>query len=86
MTPDEACAELGVSRGATRDEIREAFRRRARLVHPDRHPEATTVDRAQLSARFDRARRARDVLENSTAGPLGFDEFVAWTDAAGFGG
>lgn len=123
MTLDEARAHLGVDRGATVEEIRDAFRRRARAVHPDLHPSADPVDRARLGREFDAAREARDVLVRYTSGPtrtppaepqsradrtsarshpspprpeqkrrsppprvtMRFDEFVAWTDAAGFG-
>lgn len=149
MTLDEARDCLSVERGASVEQIQEAFRSRAREVHPDRHPHASPDDRAALSAEFDRARRARDALvqwaryantpfqghapQGATAhttrtttppqsepqpapGPTGepateplprprarprtsesrrpspepervtmrFDEFVAWTDAAGF--
>nr|WP_243073794.1 DnaJ domain-containing protein [Microbacterium sp. SS28] len=40
MTLDEARAHLGVPAAATVDEIRDAFRRRARALHPDLHPDA----------------------------------------------
>lgn len=62
MTLDEAREALGLARGAGVDEIRDAFRRRAREVHPDRHPLADDAMRAQLGHAFDRARRARDIL------------------------
>lgn len=62
MTLDEARDCLSVERGASVEQIQEAFRSRAREVHPDRHPHASPTDRAALSAEFDRARRARDAL------------------------
>ncbi|WP_082561599.1 DnaJ domain-containing protein [Microbacterium sp. Root61] len=122
MTLDEARAHLGVTPAATVDEIRDAFRRQARALHPDLHPEANPVDRARLGREFHNAREARDILVRYTGDPLRrpapdrphpqpstprrpapaeptranraappprvtmrFDEFVAWTDAAGFG-
>lgn len=132
MTLDEARAHLGVSPAATVDEIRDAFRRRARALHPDLHPSADHDDRARLGREFNSAREARDILIRYTSDPLRrphpafrppatpkqsaepesqarpraprtetqtppnssapppqvtmrFDEFVAWTDAAGFG-
>jgi hypothetical protein len=144
MTLDEARHCLGVSSGVSADDIREAFRRKARDIHPDRHPHADAASRTQLARDFDRAREARDILvrytldplrkpppekqepkderrrestyshahagtgerterarapgaassattdsESDTRGPaprvtMRFDEFVAWTDAAGF--
>ena len=62
MRLDEARGTLGVVRGATVAEIRDAFRRRAREVHPDRHPSADAATRRQLGREFDRAREARDIL------------------------
>lgn len=149
MTLDDARECLGVARSASTDEIRGAFRRVARTVHPDRHTDAGPEERARLAREFDRARTARDVLlrfarydtpqpapadrrsarasgttstprpqsrpaasasrpTTSTDAPprararprtsesrrpetsaprvtLRFDEFVAWSDAAGFG-
>ncbi len=126
MTLDEARTCLGVTAGASVEEIREAFRRAARAVHPDRHPAADAARRASLGLEFDRAREARDILVRYTSDPLRtpaqppaeatptahqtrrgarasrpaaprrettappqrvtlrFDEFIAWTDAAGF--
>ncbi|WP_137843738.1 DnaJ domain-containing protein [Microbacterium sp. 2FI] len=126
MTLDEARAHLGVSAAATVDEIRDAFRRRARALHPDLHPDADDAARARLGQEFHNAREARDILVRYISNPLRkrapvppeqkpahpstgprtgppepaeskpstrtpprvtmrFDEFVAWTDAAGFG-
>lgn len=62
MTLDEARDTLAVARGASVDEIRDAFRLRAREVHPDRHPSADDARRRQLGLEFDRAREARDIL------------------------
>lgn len=66
MTLDEARTTLGVHRGASIDEIRDAFRRRAREVHPDRHPSASDARRRELGRDFDRAREARDILVRFT--------------------
>lgn len=126
MTLDEARAHLGVTAAATVDEIRDAFRRRARALHPDLHPNAHPDDRARLGREFNNVREARDILVTHTSDPLRkrhpahqpsaasqqtaqaqaprteaprqttpssppprvtmrFDEFVTWTDTAGFG-
>lgn len=125
MTLDEARAHLGVTSAATVDEIREAFRRRARALHPDLHPDADSEHRARLGRDFHNVREARDILVRHISDPLRksapdrsesepprhsappqgtrpsanqtprperpprvtmrFDEFVAWSDAAGFG-
>lgn len=69
MTLDEARDSLGVSRAATVEEIRDAFRRRAREVHPDRHPSADAAQRARFAREFDRAREARDILVRFTGEP-----------------
>lgn len=66
MTLDEAREALGVVRGASVAEIRDAFRRRAREVHPDRHPSEDDARRRQLGREFDRAREARDILVKFT--------------------
>ena len=62
MTLDEARAILGVARGASHADIRDAFRHRARLVHPDAHPTVSAAQRNDFARQFDRAREARDIL------------------------
>ncbi|MFH8250203.1 DnaJ domain-containing protein [Microbacterium sp. B2969] len=69
MTLDEARQCLDLEHGATVDEIRQAFRRRARIVHPDRHPDAGPEELRTLEAEFDRAREARDILIRFTQDP-----------------
>ena len=69
MTLDEARETLGVTRGASVTEIRDAFRRRAREVHPDRHPSEDDARRRQLGREFDRAREARDILVKFASDP-----------------
>ncbi len=43
---------LGLPPGAQVDEIKRAYRRLARTVHPDLHPGATDEERRALQARF----------------------------------
>ena len=62
MTLEEARMILGVVRGASHTSVRDAFRRRARQVHPDSHPTASAAQREGLAREFDRAREARDIL------------------------
>jgi curved DNA-binding protein CbpA len=50
-------AELGISPGATADEVRAAYRRRAKEHHPD-----LAVDPSAAEARMKRINQARDVL------------------------
>lgn len=51
---------LGVSRDASEDEIKKAFRRRARELHPDVNP-----DDPEAEARFKEAAEAYEVLSNA---------------------
>jgi DnaJ domain len=69
MTLEEARRYLDLQRGATVEEIRQAFRRRARMVHPDRHPDAGPDELRTLEAEFNRAREARDILVRFTLDP-----------------
>jgi curved DNA-binding protein CbpA len=52
-------AVLGVTRAASPDEIRGAYRRAARASHPDLHP-----DDATAGARFKRVQLAYEVLDD----------------------
>ena len=70
MTLDEAREHLGLTATATVAEIRDAFRRKARAVHPDLHPDATPADHARLGRAFDHAREARDILVRYTSDRL----------------
>jgi hypothetical protein len=59
--PADAYSVIGVAPGASRAEIRRAYRRRALEVHPDIAGSDTTADMADLNA-------ARDVLLERTPG------------------
>jgi curved DNA-binding protein CbpA len=50
-------SELGVSRGATADEVRKSFRKLAKAHHPDRNP-----GDAKAEERFKRVSAAFDIL------------------------
>jgi hypothetical protein len=53
---------LGLSPGADVPEIKQAYRRLARAVHPDLHPDATDGERRVLAARFNAITEAYRVL------------------------
>lgn len=48
----EALALLGLGPGALPDEIKRAYRARARQLHPDHHPHATPAEHKVLTERF----------------------------------
>ncbi len=48
----EAYALLGLIPGATPEQIKSAYRRLARELHPDVHPQASAVERNALATRF----------------------------------
>ena len=58
-SPPDYYARLGVRPSASADEIREAYRKKARETHPDRNPEDPNA-----SDRFQRVQRAYQVLRN----------------------
>ena len=58
----DAYSLLGVSRDADAAEIRRAFRRLARELHPDCHPEATSDERRSLALRFAQVAAAYQAL------------------------
>jgi len=53
---------LGLAPGAEESEIKRAYRRLARAVHPDLHPDATDGERRVLAARFSALTEAYRVL------------------------
>lgn len=61
--------ELGVSRNATQDEIKRAYRKLAAQYHPDRNP-----DDASAEARFKSVNQANQVLGDAKKRAL-YDEF-----------
>jgi molecular chaperone DnaJ len=79
---------LGISRDATPDDIKRAYRRLARLLHPD-----TGHGDAGSEARFKEVARAYEVLSDpdkrrlyDAYGPAGVEGATAGADPFGFGG
>ncbi len=60
--PSSAYTLLGVQRDADAAEIRRAFRRLARELHPDKHPEATDTERRALAVKFAQVAAAYQAL------------------------
>jgi curved DNA-binding protein len=69
MADRDLYAELGLKKGATKDEIKKAYRKLARELHPDRNP-----DDKKAEERFKRVSYANDVLSDDKKRAL-FDEF-----------
>ena len=55
---------LGVRREATKDEIKDAFRRLALSLHPDKHAASSEAERRSATLRFKRVSEAYDVLRD----------------------
>lgn len=92
---------LGVSKGATEDEIKKAYRKEALKHHPDRHSGATEEEKKAEEVLFkevneaysilsDQRKRARyDSGQDLDDGPMDFDPnsiFQAFFNGPGFGG
>jgi len=58
----EALEVLGLPAGASRDDIRQAFRALAQRCHPDRHPDASAVEKTRLIVQFSRLTHAYHAL------------------------
>ncbi len=69
MTERDLYAELGLKRAATKDEIKKAYRKLARELHPDRNP-----NNPKAEDRFKRVAYANDVLSDEKKRAL-YDEF-----------
>ncbi|PKP79405.1 MAG: molecular chaperone DnaJ, partial [Alphaproteobacteria bacterium HGW-Alphaproteobacteria-2] len=71
---------LGVSRGATADEIKKAYRSKAKELHPDRN-----ADNPQAEAQFKEANEAYDVLKDADK-KAAYDRFGHAAFEGGMGG
>ena len=73
-------AELGVSKNASQDDIRKAYRKLARENHPDSNPGDTAAE-----DKFKRISEANNVI-GDPAKRKEYDEFRAQVSSGGFGG
>jgi curved DNA-binding protein len=69
MADRDLYAELGLKRGAHKDEIKKAYRKLARELHPDRNP-----NNPKAEDRFKRVAYANDILSDERKRGL-YDEF-----------
>ncbi|KAL8153481.1 hypothetical protein V2J09_011241 [Rumex salicifolius] len=55
---------LGLQRNATKDEIKESFRRLAIKFHPDKHAQSSNFAREEATRRFKQVSHAYDILND----------------------
>lgn len=67
MTLDEAAAELSVRLDAGPDDVERAYRRRARMLHPDRMAGATPPELRLAAERFARLAEAHEIMVREIA-------------------
>lgn len=65
MTKRDYYEVLDVARDAQPDEIKSAFRKKAVLFHPDRHPHATEAERKHNEEQFKECAEAYEVLSDA---------------------
>ncbi|KAF9258928.1 DnaJ-domain-containing protein [Marasmius fiardii PR-910] len=68
---------LGVSKNATPEEIRKAYRKCALETHPDRHPNATSSEKEALENSFRQVSNAYEVL-NDPETRREYDRYGTW--------
>jgi curved DNA-binding protein CbpA len=64
--PRDHYSVLGVSRGATTGQMREAYRAKARLLHPDRHIDSSLSERDAAEREMSAVNEAWRVLSDAT--------------------
>ena len=66
---------LGVSKNATQDEIKKAYKKAAIKWHPDRFAKKSKKEQQEAEERFKEINKANDVLSNP-ASRQPYDQFV----------
>jgi DnaJ-class molecular chaperone len=77
---DDYYATLGVSRGASQDELQKAYRKLARKYHPDMNPDDKAAQK-----KFKEVQQAYDVLSDEKKRKM-YDQFGAQFEQMGGGG
>src|SRR5438552_19180342 len=77
---EDYCAMLGVSRGASQDDIQKAYRKLARKYHPDMNPDDKSAQK-----KFKDVQQAYDVLSDEKKRKM-YDQFGPGFEQMGQGG